>query len=307
MDERKGRMSEAEQDLKFKRKLITIGGTLGFVILFIVSLFIFGCDSISPGNVGIQVSRVGSSRGVQDVTIKTGWVVYNRLFTQIIEYPVYMQTVKWTKSKDEGKEADESLTFTTQDSMVINADVSLSYQLNYDNAPQFYVKFRADDITSFTDGFMRNVARDSFNEVAGKYSVEQIMGDNGPILMAVRQKMKEQLGQYGIAIDQLGFIGAPRPPEAVTQSINMKVQAQQIALQKQNEVAQAEADARKQVAAAEGDAKSLMISAQADHDANILRSSTVTPQILQLKAIEAWDGKLPQVTSGSTPFVNLKE
>jgi regulator of protease activity HflC (stomatin/prohibitin superfamily) len=276
-------------------------------VLLLMAAGLTGCTSINPGNVGIQISKAGSSRGVQDVTLKTGWVFYNPMWTEIIEYPTYMQTVKWTKSANEGKEVDESLTFTTQDSMVINADVSLSYQLSYDSVPKFYVKFRADDIEKFTDGFMRNVARDAFNEVAGKYSVEQIMGDNGPILMAVRAKMKEQLEQYGIVIDQLGFIGAPRPPESVTQSINMKVQAQQIALQKQNEVAQAEADARKQVAEAEGNAKSTMVMAQADHDANILRSSTLTPQVLQLTAIEKWNGTLPQVVGpGGTPFITLK-
>lgn len=279
-----------------KNSLIAVGGGIVLaVIASIVSLCMFGCDMINPGNVGIQVSRVGSSRGVQDITLKTGWVIYNRAMTQIIEYPTYMQTVKWTKSTAEGKQVDESLTFTTQDSMVINADVSLSYQLNYDKVPAFYVKFRADDIEKFTDGFMRNVARDAFNEVTGKYSVEQVMGDNGPILLAVRAKMKEQLEQYGIVIDQLGFIGAPRPPEAVTQAINMKVQAQQIALQKENEVKQAEAEAKKAEANAQGRAQSNIIEAEADAKANKLRSDSLTPQLNQWNAIMKWNGQLPQV------------
>lgn len=266
------------------------------LILALVSMsWLTGCTSIDPGNVGIEISKAGSSRGVQDVTLKTGWVFYNPLWTQVIEYPTYMQTVKWTKSADEGKAVDESLTFTTQDSMVINADVSLSYQLNYDAVPKFYVKFRADEIDKFTDGFMRNVARDAFNEVAGKYSVEQVMGDNGPILLAVRAKMKEQLEQYGVVIDQLGFIGAPRPPEAVTNAINMKVQAQQIALQKQNEVAQAEADAKKNEAYADGDAKANIIRATADAQANKLRSESLTPALVQWTAIQKWDGKRPEV------------
>jgi regulator of protease activity HflC (stomatin/prohibitin superfamily) len=266
-----------------------------------------GCTSIDPGNVGIEISKAGSSRGVQDVTLKTGWVFYNPLWTEVIEYPTYMQTVKWTKNPNEGSSADESLTFTTQDSMVINADVSLSYQLNYDKVPAFYVKFRADDIEKFTDGFMRNVARDAFNEVAGKYSVEQVMGDNGPILTAVRGKMMEQLSQYGIVIDQLGFIGAPRPPDSVTNAINMKVQAQQIALQKQNEVAQAEAEARKHIAFAEGDAKANVIRAQADAQANQLRSQSLTPALVEWTEIQKWDGHGPQVLgAGSGLLVNLK-
>jgi regulator of protease activity HflC (stomatin/prohibitin superfamily) len=278
------------------------------LLLTLLSMAWFtGCTNINPGNVGIEISKVGSSRGVQDVTLKTGTVFYNPLITEIVEYPTFMQTVKWTKSPDEGKSTDESLTFTTQDSMVINADVSLSYQLNYDKVPAFYVKFRADEIEKFTDGFMRNVARDAFNEVAGKYSVEQVMGDNGPILLAVRAKMKEQLEQYGIVIDQLGFIGAPRPPEAVTAAINMKVQAQQIALQKQNEVAQAQADAKKNEAYAEGDAKANIIRATADAQANQLRSQSLTPALVEWTAIQKWDGKRPQVEgAGAGLLINVK-
>ena len=36
------------------------------------------------------------------------------------------------------------------------------------------------------------------------------------------------------------------------------------------------------------------------------RQQSVTPQLLQLEAIKKWNDILPQVTSGATPFVNLK-
>ncbi len=57
-------------------------------------------------------------------------------------------------------------------------------------------------------------------------------------------------------IDQFGFIGSPRPPQSVIDAINAKVQAQQIAVQKQNELVQSQADAAKLVAAAEGPGES---------------------------------------------------
>ena len=31
------------------------------------------------------------------------------------------------------------------------------------------------------------------------------------------------------------------------------------------------------------------------------------PEVLRLRAIEKWDGKMPQVSGGATPFVNLNE
>jgi hypothetical protein len=37
-------------------------------------------------------------------------------------------------------------------------------------------------------------------------------------------------------------------------------------------------------------------------EANALKSN---PQILELRALEKWNGTLPQVTAGAVPFINL--
>jgi regulator of protease activity HflC (stomatin/prohibitin superfamily) len=280
-------------------KILGLGGSVLAALFFFVIL-VAGCNNISPGNVGVVISKTGSSRGVQDVAIKTGWVLADPITTSVIEYPVYVQTVKWTKSADEGKEADESITFTSKDSMIINADISLSYELNQDKVPNFYVKFRADKIETFTDGYLRNVVRDTFNEQAGQYSVEDIMGDNGDLLKKVRASVQSQLEAYGVKIDQLGFIGAPRPPQGVLNSINLKVQAQQIALQKQNEVAQAEADAKSAVARAEGEAKASVARAQGQAEANRDLAGSLSDNLINWQkvqnehdAIWRWNGVRP--------------
>lgn len=278
---------------------------LFLALICCASMVLAGCTTINPGNVGIQISKVGSNRGVQDVALKTGLVLYNPMWTQIIEYPTYMQTVKWTKSATEGNPADESITFTTKDQMSINADISVSYQLDYNKAPNFYVQFRADDITDFTNGFMRNVVRDSFDEVAGRYTVEDVMGNNAPLLKDVHDMVVQKLSTYGISIEQLGFIGSPRPPQSVIDSINLKVQAEQIVLQKQIEVTQAEADAKKNEAYAQGDAQANIIRAQADATANKLRSESLSPSLVEWTAIQKWDGHRPQVEGSGSGGVLL--
>lgn len=180
-----------------------------------------GCATrIGPGHVGIEVDLAGSQRGVQDFTLKTGWVFYNPFVTSVVEYPTFVQTAKWTRDLNEGKPINEEITFTNKDSMLIAADISLSYSLRPDRVPNFYVKFRNDDIDGFTHGFLRNVARDMFNETAGKFGIEQIMGDNGPFLAEVRKRLQDQVDPIGVVIEQFGFIGAPRPPQGVVDSIN---------------------------------------------------------------------------------------
>lgn len=275
-------------------------------ILSVTFLFATGCTRIGPGHVGIKVDMAGNDKGVLNTPVSTGWVFYNPASENVIEYPTNMQTVHWTKSVDEGKPVDESVTFTNKDSMAINADINLSYTLQADKVPAFYVKFLAKDIDNFTDGYLRNVTRNCLNDAAGQYEIAQIMGDNTAFLKDSKKCLQDQVSQYGVSIDTLGLTGAPRPPQIVLDQINSKNQAQQLALQKQMELQQVQADANKQVAAAEGQAKAQIAAAQGEAEANRIRTQSITPVILSNKALDnqhdaiwRWDGKMPDtVVSG---------
>ena len=86
----------------------------------------------------------------------------------------------------------------------------------------------------------------------------------------------------------------------------MKLQAVQIAQQKQNEVVQAEADARKQVAAAQGNAQSILVNAEAQAQANKKLADSITQTLVQYRALEKWNGVLPTVSGGgAVPFINV--
>jgi regulator of protease activity HflC (stomatin/prohibitin superfamily) len=62
-------------------------------------------------------------------------------------------------------------------------------------------------------------------------------------------------------------------------------------------VAKAQAQAEAQIAAARGHAESIRI---------INEALAANPRYVDLKAVEKWDGHLPQVTGGATPFVQLR-
>jgi regulator of protease activity HflC (stomatin/prohibitin superfamily) len=106
-------------------------------------------------------------------------------------------------------------------------------------------------------------------------------------------------------VQQFGFIGAPRVPAVIAQAITAKAQAIQEAERAKNELATTQAEAAKKIAEAEGDAKSTVMRAQGEADANRIRQTSLTPQMLELRRlenqramIEKWNGQLPQVESG---------
>lgn len=280
----------------------------GFALaaLLSVALFSGACTRIGPGYVGIKVSMAGDNRGVDSAPSVTGWAFYNPMLSSIYEYPTFVQTAVWSKSKDEGSANNEEITFSNADQMQVAVDVSLSYHLQADKVPAFYVKYRSDDLSTFTHGQLRNFARDAFNEHGGKYHIEQIMGDNADFLKEVRAALQSEVAPIGVVLDQFGIIGIPRPPAAVVDAINAKVHATQLAQQKQNELVQVQADMNKEKLKAETYAANALVSAQAQADANLKVAKSLTPELVEWKKLDKWNGALPQVSgSGAGILLNL--
>ena len=198
--------------------------------------------------------------------------------------------------------------------MVITGDVSLSYQLDPNKVPAFYVKFRSDDLEGFTHGFLHNVARDAFNELAPNYTLEEIYGAKKEEFTAkVRERINGQVKDFGVEIQQFGFVGVMRLPPNVEQAINAKIQATQDAIKVENQIRSAEAEAKKAVAAAEGEAKSRVARAEGEAKANVVLTNSLSPGLLEWrrlaiseKAVEKWDGRQPLVTGGqSVPIIQV--
>src|SRR5436190_1678165 len=89
------------------------GGVVGALLLLllvigvVIVLNIVRMTRIGPGYIGIEINLAGSQRGAQEIPIRTGWVFYSPLKTQIVEYPTFVQTVKWTGDVNEGHPLNE--------------------------------------------------------------------------------------------------------------------------------------------------------------------------------------------------------
>jgi regulator of protease activity HflC (stomatin/prohibitin superfamily) len=150
----------------------------------------------------------------------------------------------------------------------------------------------------FVHGFFRNVIRDDLTKFAGNYSADDLNGKGQEeFLESATQAAKAELLTYGVDLIKLGFAHPPRPPEQIQKAINNKLEAVQNAIRVENELRQSEAEAKKMIAEAEGKAK-----------ANQVEMQSITPQLLQMRAIEKWNGTLPQAIggSGAIPFIQIQ-
>jgi len=296
-------------------------GVRRFFVLFvaIVAVLFVGCQAttrVDAGHVGIRVKLAGSDRGVQDMPVVTGWVVYNPITEQIVIFPTSVQNVVWTANPHEGRPVDESITFSSNEGVNVNADVGLSFHIDPALAPKLYGRFRQNDMLALADGYVRNAVREAFNDVASKMPVQQIYGAGKSKMLAdVTKKCQDILGVDGFVIDQLTINGALRLPQ--NDAINRAMEATQNAIQSENKVRQVKAEAEQAITQAtgqaeatrekaQGEADSVLIRARSEAKANeIIRLST-NPAVLQYRALEHWDGKLPTFNgNGQVPMLTF--
>ena len=216
---------------------------------------------------------------------------------------VFLLRVTRIEAEHVGVEINLELGFNSKEGMEIFVDV---YAIEAAKAPDFYVKYRLADMESFTHGILRDVARNSLNEVASMYVVEDIYGEKkAEFLSKVQAKIEQKMSPLGVSVQQFGFIGAPRLPTVIATAITAEAQAIQQAERALNELATTQAEAAKKIAEAEGDAKSLVTRAQGEADAKRIRQNSLTPQLLELRRtenngalIDKWNGQLPTVQTG---------
>jgi len=283
---------------------------IGLLLLALIGVLIFlsiiRVTRIGAGFVGIEINLAGSQRGASEIPIRTGWVFYSPLRSQIVEYPTFVQTVKWTADINEGHPVNEELVFNSKEGQEVRADVSLSYAIDATRIPDFYVKYRSDDLERFTHGILKDVVRNSLNEMASTYTLEDIYGENkARFLSETRQHVQAQLEPVGVQIQQFGFIGKPRFTAAIEQAITQKTQAITDAERARNQLAVTQAEVAKTVAEAEGEARSAIERARGEAESNRLRQASITPQLLEWKRLEnqrafidRWNGELPRTVLG---------
>jgi regulator of protease activity HflC (stomatin/prohibitin superfamily) len=246
-----------------------------------------------------------------------GWVFFNPLTEQIVQFQTSVINVVWTATPHEGKPMDESITFSSKEGASVNADIGIAFHIDAQSAPKLYARFRQPDLLKIADTFIRNVVREAFNEIASTMPVQDVYGaGKNKLISDVTTKVRDTLGPEGIVLDQLTINGTLRLPENVVASINRALEATQNAIQAENRVRQIKAEAEQAIASAtgaaeaarqqaNGEADAILIRARAEAKANeIIRLST-TPIVLSYRQVERWDGHLPLYSGGPLPMMTL--
>lgn len=275
------------------------------IIILLIGVLFASCSKVPAGNVGIKFYLLGTNKGVdyEELTPGRYWIGINE---ELYLFPTFTQNYVWTADEQEGSPNDESFNFQDRQGLELNADVGITYHLNPTKIDLIFQKYKK-GISEITDVFLRNMVRDALVSRSSKLDVEYIYGEGRSALIdSVTRDVNIECDDIGIIVDKIYWIGRIKLPPTVKDAIDSKIKATQIAQQRENELREAEAAAKKRVAEAEGIAQSVLLQAEAEAKANRVVSASITATLVEYEKIKKWNGELPQVTGSGATLVNLK-
>lgn len=288
------RSNEAAYQQRQSRRWIAIC-CIFFVGLFFAWLLCF--KMISPGMVGVVVDLFGDSKGVEAKELHVGahWIAP---WKKVYQFPIFEQNHMW-----EGER--EGFNFQTTEGMAVSADVGITFHLRPECIPVIFQRYRR-GMDEITHVFIRNFIRDAINKSASHMPIEDLYGSGKEAFFEeVERHVRADLTPIGIDITRIYLVGRFHFPQGVIAALNAKIEANQRAQQRENELREAEAEAKKQVAKAEGQAKCSILQAEAEAKANLVLAKSVTPELIQWQSVQKWDGKLSLVSGNSSQIIDI--
>ncbi len=179
----------------------------------------------------------------------------------------------------------------SRDLQVVSTNVAVNYHIVPDTVPILYQEIGI----TYQDRVIQPAVQEVVKSATAKFTAEELITKRPEVKDEIERQLKERMQKRGIILEELSITNFDFS-ESFNSAIEAKVTAEQNALAAKNKLEQVKYEAEQKIEEAKGKAEAITIESQA------LKSN---PDILELRAIEKWDGKLPTVTGGAVPFVDV--
>jgi regulator of protease activity HflC (stomatin/prohibitin superfamily) len=185
---------------------------------------------------------------------------------------------------------------SSKDLQVVRSEIALNYHPNADRVGDIYRQIGL----SWEERVVDPAVKESFKAITAGYTAEELITKRAEVSDAIKVNITDKLAKYFLVVEALSITDF-----AFSQQFNAAIEskqiAEQLALEARRDLERIKLEAEQKVTRARAEAESLRIQKQ-----------VVSAQLLQLREIEVqaaavakWDGKLPNVTGGTVPFINV--
>jgi len=280
---------KAEQDKMIKKIKWGVGAVIAFILFLIFNPVVM----IGTGERGV-VTQFGK---VQDKVYGEGVGMRMPIRDSVHVMKVQTETVKFDNGKAQGDESESSSLFAATKDL---QDVQIAVVVNYHKDPTkvnlIYQQFG--DEKAYTGSILEPIIRETVKATSSQYTAEEMITKRADFSEKVSKTLTEKLAEKHAIFERLNIVNF-QFSDAFNKAIEAKVAAEQNALAAKNKLEQVKFEADQRVAQAKAEAEAIKIQAEAIQNQG-------GAEYVNLKAIEKWNGILPQVTgAGSVPFIGI--
>jgi regulator of protease activity HflC (stomatin/prohibitin superfamily) len=287
--------------------------TLKLIAVFAMAMSFAACTKVPAGNVGIKIYLYGSDTGV-DMEVHQPGRVWAGLNEDVFIFPTFSQTHKYLAEDGQG------MTFGTKEGLTVSADVGITYNIVEAKVPAIFQKYRK-GVEEITTIILRNKINDALVKAASTRTIESVYGEGkAALLQEVENVVRAEVKDEGINIERIYWVSQLDLPKEVQGAITAKVGATQVAMQRQNQVETAKADADivrakangdrdARIAQATGEAEAIKLVTTAEAEGIKARAAALATNVnlVELTKAEKWNGQLPttMLPNSTIPFMEM--
>lgn len=182
-------------------------------------------------------------------------------------------------------------------------DVDMSVALNYHVIPEAANLVYQQIGLQFKERIIDPAIQEVMKAVSARYTAEELITKRPAVSSEMKEALNARLLESNIAVDAFSIINFSFS-QTFTDAIEAKQTAEQNALKAKRDLDRIKVEAEQTIAAATAEAEALR-----------LQKMNISPDLIELrkieanlKAIEKWNGILPEVTgAGAIPFIGVGE
>lgn len=205
---------------------------------------------------------------------------------------MHMMDVRLQKGEGEGDAASKDL-------QSVHTRIAINYHLDPKEVVNVFRNIGPSaDIAA--DRIIIPAAQEAVKAVTARFTAEELVSRRTEVRDAIGALLREKMQRHGLMLDEFAIVNFAFS-RSFAEAIEAKVKAEQEKLKAERDLQRIEVEAKQKVA-----------SAKAEADALALQRQQITADLLALRRIEnereairKWDGKLPNVTGGTVPFIQV--
>jgi len=179
----------------------------------------------------------------------------------------------------------------SRDLQDVQTTIALNFHLSQSQVPNLYQEVGL----SYVERIINPAIQESVKAVQAKFTAEELVSRRTEVRAQIQQTLTDRLAKYYIVVDDFNIVDF-QFSEEFDNAIEAKVTAEQQMLKAEMDLKRIEVEKLQKITQAEAEAESIRIQSIA---------LSQNKDILELRAIEKWDGVLPKVTGGATPFIGV--